>query len=787
VSEGISIVIRAGDSLVGVDGFLLSLLKNNSYKPVEVLLWAEDSQQALAIRRVYFVKIPVFILPPGKSKLRRIIQQVRYNKLLFVDLPLRITTDCILHWVSAGKSDNEKALLCEKMHLMEFADMSITTPLIDLDETIARKAKVSRSKAAPAAELDREMFTTHPKTNLKASVTSKAVLTHQQLVDKDLGPRFGWLKPRTLPLRIPSLENSSDNFSSKEIHRCTLFPPYKSTKEKGKLPFRILSLVEERMQECLSFDADVLSLDLSVWEKQLVASTSFVLIESGPKVLQLENDTRFKKFLDRCNERGVPTVFWHTEAKESCSMYVDIANIVGYVGAVERESVTYYERHTKASVRLLEHAIQPALHNGIREEFREPAYSNLRFFLDGWADVIEYRNEYARFLQPLRELGLHIFDSRWQFMKNKLLETPHLIKNIHGVIDARERLNAVKNFDVCVLAMPTMKSSSTLIIDALEFVASKRVVLSRGAFDLPMLSKLIIQCSSDDEFIACATRLFEYPAYRNEFAHKAWRYVHIHHTFVNRLNLLAQWIGLDACLEPLPTVASITVTKRPELLLTNAKRNYMQQAVQRKEWVIVLNTLDVVVKDIEESLRDVPNVRVYQVASDKNIGFCLNMAIAKCDSEYWAKMDDDDFYGPNYLMDYMLNLNSVNADLIGKLPSFVYLENEDALYFRHPANFERANTVLMAGKLYLSGATFVGRRNPNVKIPFSETIRSAVDSTWLRDTQSAGIKVIISDCYEMILFRASDKSNHTWRLDDDDLKRKSVRVCSGNGLSLANL
>ena len=783
---GVSILIRAGDDLAAAEDFLVSLLKHNSHKEIEILLWANDLQRALEISRSYLTKLYFRVLPTSID-LNRIAKQARHKNLLIIDLPMRLKSDCLLQWVGAQKVDHSKALVCSKTHAEKFIDLAINTPISTLKELIHQNNERSNSSTTRFFKPTKEKQKINVEVNIKESEILEAKIGGQPLDEKDFIQRYGWFKPSSLPKNIPPLTNNSDNFRNSEIHRFSQFLPYKPTKGKRKSLFTIVAIVGERMQESLSFDADVAKFDLSIWETQLAAFPSFVLIESDPKVLQLEGETSFKKFLDACNLRGIPTVFWHTDAKEHCSMYLDIAKRVGFVGAVEQESVAYFQKHTKASVRLLEHAIQPAVHNAIREELPKPSYSNMRFFFDGWADLVEFRDHYSRFLQPLCDLGLHIFESKWQFMKNKLPETPQFIGNIHGAINYHERLNAIKLFDVCIMAMPSMKSTSALTLDALEAIASKRVVLFKSELELPMLSGLISRCSNDDEFIAKARRLIEYPTYRDECAHKAWRQVHSNHTFVNRLNTLAEWIGLKSRLEQFPSVASITVTKRPELLVTNAKKNYMQQAAQRKEWIIVLNTLDVNVADVEASLQDVPNVRIYQVSSDKNIGFCLNMAIGKLNSEYWAKMDDDDFYDKYYLSDQLIVTNCRDSDLMGKRPSFTYLEQENSIFFRHPQNWHFSDFVTTEKIPHMCGATFFGHKNIIEKVKFSESIRSAVDSSWYMECIDKGLAVIINDNYSFTIFRSSDKSKHTWRIEDDDIKKNSLFIGEGKAALVVNI
>lgn len=785
--EGLSILVRAGDDLAGAKDFLESLIKHNSYKPIEVLLWAKNTQDAIPISLKYLSQIFIRVLPASMSNMGRIGQQARYNKLMILDLPMIMQFDCLLQWIAVHKTDQVKASLYSKKQFEELCYMNVTTDfkilnkknysveskLVNIDENLIKPIRKSYKQ-------NREVST-------KVRVNSLEKFVEQQYSENDFIKRYSWLKQSTTAKGIPLLENNSENFSNQEVHRCDLFPPYIPTKEKKDSPFKILVQVGDRLAECLSYDAEVISLDINIWHSQLALMPNFVLFESDSKVLNLESDPEFKRFLNTCIERGVPTVFWHTDAKEHCSMYCDIANLMGYVGAVEQESVEYYEKNTNVPVRLLEHAIQPALHNAIREERPKPMYSNMKFFFDGWADLIEYRDTYTKFLEPICDLGLHIFESKWQFMKNKLRETPQFLKNIHGSIGYRERLTALKHFDVSILAFPSMKSSSTLILEALEAIASKCVVLYRTELDLPMLSGLVNVCEDDSILINKAKQLINFPAYRAEHAHLAWRYVQSNHTFVNRLNTLAEWINLPNKLDKFPSIASITITKRPEMLLKNAKKNYLQQNIDNKEWIVVLNTLDVDLDEVKKSLMDLPKVRIFQVSSDKNIGFCLNMAIGKSQSDYWAKMDDDDFYGPNYLKDYLLNINSHKVDIIGKVPSFTYLEAENSIYIRNIENWSKTDVNLSIGKLRMCGATFCGNKVSHLKVRFSESIRSAVDSNWFSECVASGLKITISDCYEMTIFRASDKTKHTWRLEDEDLKNNAHFVMSGIGDNIINI
>ena len=46
--------------------------------------------------------------------------------------------------------------------------------------------------------------------------------------------------------------------------------------------------------------------------------------------------------------------------------------------------------------------------------------------------------------------------------------------------------------------------------------------------------------------------------------------------------------------------------------------------------------------------KGLPNVRVYQLHEKATLGDCLNYGVIKSKYDIIAKLDDDDYYGPNY-------------------------------------------------------------------------------------------------------------------------------------------
>lgn len=148
MNAGVSILVRADDNLAAANDFLASLVEHNSCKPIEVLLWAKDSQQALATSRAYLAKLFVRVLPASTHTLGRIAQQARYNNLLIVDLPTQITSDVLPGWLQHQKTNLNTALLCGKQQLSTLSDTALTIELTQLANKLGKDTFQNAPKAA---------------------------------------------------------------------------------------------------------------------------------------------------------------------------------------------------------------------------------------------------------------------------------------------------------------------------------------------------------------------------------------------------------------------------------------------------------------------------------------------------------------------------------------------------------------------------------------------------------------------------------------------------------------
>ncbi|MFO8089699.1 MAG: glycosyltransferase [Desulfatiglandaceae bacterium] len=590
------------------------------------------------------------------------------------------------------------------------------------------------------------------------------------------------------------------NLPGRELHRFKHFQPAEIFREAGCDSLKAGLLVGDHLARCLSFDLDgrfvsAEGLDSFFEEDQV----EMVLVESTWRVsgggwpgglAHLESGGAFERLSRACRQRNIPLVFWHTDSSIHVPAFLQAASLCDFVFASDPASVERYAaRLPSGQCGLLPVAVQPALHNPVFRGKRHPRVLGYGILYDGWADILEAPDKLVPIAEAMREFDLHVVESRWQFVGNKLDDLPTLREHIMGCLEYDELLSAFKAYAAVLTASPSLSSGVSRARRCLEALACGAAVLSIEDAPPPLPAGVIDSLQSRAFFHAAdlASALdgmrtmtaddFE----RSRATHLAWREIFSAHTYAHRIEAISSKVGLTFQSEKPPTVTVVAPTKRPELI-DRVLATFDAQTYPARELILVVNRGDVDEQALYAKVDGRPGVRCVIMHQERNIGCCLNHAIHLGHGEYWFKMDDDDDYGPNYISDMMLALKATSADVIGKAPTWLYLESKDALYRRQSLSLKSAHLVAEGNHPHLSGATFCGRREVIERVPFSETRRASVDSNFFEECLGSGLRVQFADPFNFIACRAADKNRHTWRASDDVLIRNSIKETTGKGI-----
>jgi glycosyltransferase involved in cell wall biosynthesis len=204
-------------------------------------------------------------------------------------------------------------------------------------------------------------------------------------------------------------------------------------------------------------------------------------------------------------------------------------------------------------------------------------------------------------------------------------------------------------------------------------------------------------------------------------------------------------------------ISIICCTMRPSSM-DNVFDNYVRQAIEKKEMIIVLNRDDMDIIKWRRRAKQYKNVTVYQMPEKYQLGKCLNVGIKKAKYNILAKFDDDDYYAPHYLKESLHALKRKKANIVGKHTSFLYFEGPKALMvFRRGGEKQYCRTV--------KGGTLVFRRSLWDKVKFNEKLTSGSDVKFLRDCRNRGYRVYSVSKYNYVCIRRDNIRSHTQKTD----------------------
>ncbi|MBC2580276.1 glycosyltransferase family 2 protein [Clostridium sp. DJ247] len=210
-----------------------------------------------------------------------------------------------------------------------------------------------------------------------------------------------------------------------------------------------------------------------------------------------------------------------------------------------------------------------------------------------------------------------------------------------------------------------------------------------------------------------------------------------------------------------PEVSVIISTNKLKYI-DNIFMNYIKLSYPYKELIVILNNNNLDINDYKIRASNLKDVRIFQLDESCTLGECLNFGIEQSRYNYISKIDDDDYYGPNYLLDLMNAFKYTDAKVVGKASSFVYFEDNNTLYIRDHYNQYKYVDVI-------TGSTILAKKEVFEKVKF-KNFSLGEDTQFLIDCGMAGIKIFAADKFNYVCIRHKDLQEHTWRVHSQDIR-----------------
>ena len=201
-----------------------------------------------------------------------------------------------------------------------------------------------------------------------------------------------------------------------------------------------------------------------------------------------------------------------------------------------------------------------------------------------------------------------------------------------------------------------------------------------------------------------------------------------------------------------PRVTVLLPTRRPEQARFAVRQVARQRGVDL-QLVVATHGHDLDAAVLDE-LAGHPHLDVVPltVPDDVPFGQLLNVAARHADGDLLLKMDDDDWYGRDFVTDLLLARAYSGADVVGTPPEFLYVDPLGITVRRRDAT-ERYRSVVAGGTMLLSRDVLAG-------VGGFRPLRRYVDAGVLQAVTAAGGSIYRTHGHGYLLRRGG--AGHTW-------------------------
>lgn len=216
----------------------------------------------------------------------------------------------------------------------------------------------------------------------------------------------------------------------------------------------------------------------------------------------------------------------------------------------------------------------------------------------------------------------------------------------------------------------------------------------------------------------------------------------------------ARWEQLGAPAPAPPLTSVLLATRRADMVGFALDQVGRQRGVQL-EVILALHGVPAGHPDVAAAIAAFDGPLTVLEADPRAVfGEVLNEAAARASGSFLLKMDDDDWYGPDFLADLLLAHSYSGAQVVGTVPEFVYLTSIDVTVHRKQITEQITS--------FVAGGTILVERSAFQAVGGFRPLRRSVDTQFQEALQAAGGQIYRTHGLGYIL-RRGPAANHTWQ------------------------
>ena len=587
---------------------------------------------------------------------------------------------------------------------------------------------------------------------------------------------------------VSPAESCAPSKSYENVHMWDLpFEP-ENVERVSSSTLKIAGILGDRLFSGLDPECDLFLLTPDNWDGVIeYGRPDFLLVESTwitatdhwymGQTISGEANEQLKDIIKLAGNKGIPTVFWMTLDHAYHHHFCEFAKGFDFVFCADPACMECFEKQG-ISAKLLRPAVQPVLFNpALPAGEKTPFHAGILF--DGWVDLFKFP-DIGRVLAKVKQDDLNIYQTRLMMYKAQLQRTdPGLVPFVQGTVSDIVLPGLLKRADMVLSFEKSGLTRTQKTWNLLEAAASRVPVAHLGSLGNDnFLSGLIRSFDHEADFCDYVSQKKDNRLALEKDRQQAWRRTFLDHVFAKRLQTICREIGIKYDWDEFPKASLVTGTMR-ENLLPKCFEQFESQTYPNKELILVFNGANGRIEPFQKEYAQRDDISITSIPMESTVGTVLNYGLFKATGKYFFRIDDDDIYGPEYIMDTLLYQRAVKAEIFGKRASFFHFEGENDIYLRNrfmpdvksfPAERLHENQDFL-----ISGCSFAGSIPFLKQYRFPDFIQASVDSALIEKIKSRSphAKCLLTDNLNLVVERAADVSSHTWRMDADAIKRKS--------------
>lgn len=508
-----------------------------------------------------------------------------------------------------------------------------------------------------------------------------------------------------LKMAQPSTLNRQDTCINQPVHSFypAVSPPSHDIDSEAESPsrskLRIVGISDEFTTTCISSASNYKALSRDNWQAEIENHLpDFLFVESawkgngGQWTDQINRiSPNLLKLIDYCNQNEIPTVFWNKEDPVHYNSFISTASKFDYVFTTDIGSINKYKTELNhPRVYLMPFFAEPSVHTPIKDIARE---STLTFAGAYYHRYPERAHDFDAIINELsKDYSITIYDRNSE-KPNPDFEFPSKYKNsIKPGLPFNEISQAYKS-GIFGLNLNSVKDSQSMFARRVfDLISSYTHVVSNYSPAIRLLFGDLVTCSDDPVFIRNRLEWLRndppnLPAgsrlnYRNQVAFR--KICRQHSTSVRLQHLASKIWSMPNSTQPKVTILSLVKN------ISDAQYIYETGTKQLDvECTIILVANRDVLHQVSKEMP--PSSQLILVEDNHQVDERL------VQGDWFAVMNPENYYGPHYLGDLLLNRAFTSAEVIGK-GAFGEVDSKNRISLKNPFDSRTFTSQLLADR-----------------------------------------------------------------------------------------